>query len=928
MLKVELKDFRCWKSLDLAIPMGGITLIKGGTGTGKTTLFQSIAWALYGSTAVRNVTPNNIDKPKTKVTINIDYGTIGKGINIKIERSKNPNRLIVIQNGGKYEDKVAQSIIDEKFGKYEVWAASCFINQKSFNTFLTAPNNGKMELLNSIAFHEEEPSLYIEKIEKRITEVNVEYKNKLELFNANLKILDSKIKSVDTKQGLTSDEKKFLEEDLSTKKQKLCKLQKIQTDRNIKLGILNKHQIQLEKLQINNIKINIPQDLKQLKNKYCNLNIIKYETVDHLDWPHDEILQDISEMETLINETSNVIPLLQRRDDLLQEINEIGRKKYSIKKILDKEKLGNENLECKHYTIEDYKNAVLSETMYNENERQAKKIGIPYTPESIQEKITECKLLLSKQDKIKKILTLRELEHKNTVLEEKIKNYSVSPLPEIIEANIIALNLEEYSTSKLSKDLNELSTKKGCLESHIKHLKLGQDVIKCPHCEGSVKYSQGKLFPFETSLPLNLSELSDKNNELVEIKQKIFSIENEIKNKKSAEIKATQLYQQKLNDEKKRIDRLKDLSMRIELQNQKSRLLYEANLEELSTIKENIEKLKAEIGDVDEIENVEHIALLTNLEIENQRNLISKLSTIKILEHPSVSSKHIQAVLDYQNYTSDEQTATNKYQTHLDIIPDTHKNENVGIAKDYLLQLTTFKNIVKKYYDEKEKIFALRSSLEEQILEIKSHIPENVDDDILKIKDDIVTIENKIKISNLVDDVLSFHSLVSNQREEAVSALQHLSDFQSLKQYAIDTECRILQQVVDSMNSSINDVCNNLFDKDISIKLSLFKTNKVTKNVKPLVNFTISYKGGIYDKIEQLSGGEGDRCSLALTLALNRLSSFPLLMLDETFSSLDSNMKECAIRTLEENTTNTVLLIMHDGIEGVFDNVIDLDTYN
>ncbi len=55
-----------------------------------------------------------------------------------------------------------------------------------------------------------------------------------------------------------------------------------------------------------------------------------------------------------------------------------------------------------------------------------------------------------------------------------------------------------------------------------------------------------------------------------------------------------------------------------------------------------------------------------------------------------------------------------------------------------------------------------------------------------------------------------------------------------------------------------------------------------------------------------MSGGEGDRASLALTLALNRLSSCPLLMLDESIASLDLNMKEAAIRTIRENTNNTV----------------------
>ena len=143
----------------------------------------------------------------------------------------------------------------------------------------------------------------------------------------------------------------------------------------------------------------------------------------------------------------------------------------------------------------------------------------------------------------------------------------------------------------------------------------------------------------------------------------------------------------------------------------------------------------------------------------------------------------------------------------------------------------------------------------------------------------------------------------------------------------METECRILQQVVDSINASIESVCSTLFDRDINITLNLFKTLKTTKNVKPVANFSISYQGGVFDNINQMSGGEGDRASLALTLALSRLSSCPILMLDESLASLDINMKEAAIRTIRENTNNTVLVIMHDGVEGIFDHIIDCSEF-
>jgi ABC-type Mn2+/Zn2+ transport system ATPase subunit len=48
-------------------------------------------------------------------------------------------------------------------------------------------------------------------------------------------------------------------------------------------------------------------------------------------------------------------------------------------------------------------------------------------------------------------------------------------------------------------------------------------------------------------------------------------------------------------------------------------------------------------------------------------------------------------------------------------------------------------------------------------------------------------------------------------------------------------------------------------------------------------------------------------------------------MLDESLASLDVTMKEAAIKTIRENTNATVIIIMHDGIDGIFDDCIFLD---
>ena len=48
MLHITLKEFRCWKNLTIDIPLGEVTLIKGASGCGKSTILQAIVWCLYG----------------------------------------------------------------------------------------------------------------------------------------------------------------------------------------------------------------------------------------------------------------------------------------------------------------------------------------------------------------------------------------------------------------------------------------------------------------------------------------------------------------------------------------------------------------------------------------------------------------------------------------------------------------------------------------------------------------------------------------------------------------------------------------------------------------------------------------------------------------------------------------------------------------
>ena len=181
---------------------------------------------------------------------------------------------------------------------------------------------------------------------------------------------------------------------------------------------------------------------------------------------------------------------------------------------------------------------------------------------------------------------------------------------------------------------------------------------------------------------------------------------------------------------------------------------------------------------------------------------------------------------------------------------------------------------------------------------------------------------NRARLTNLY---LSQHRELENRQLEIQRKYLRWTHLLTLKAKMIEVECQVLQSTVDNINSILGEIVNGLFDEPITIALRLFKQNKTTERVRPVVNISISYKGAEFDNVNQLSGGEGDRVSLALTLALNRVSGCPLVLLDESMSSLDGGVKEMCIHQIQNNTPGrTVICVNHEGVEGHYDHVISL----
>lgn len=121
-MELEIVGFKCYRKAKFTFPASGITLLKGPSGQGKSTILKAIIWCLYGN--MRNVDQKTSRGSKLSVTIRT---TIKGGKKCVIYRQKRPNLLKF--RVGRFEqiDAVAQERINELYGSEKLWLLCSYL---------------------------------------------------------------------------------------------------------------------------------------------------------------------------------------------------------------------------------------------------------------------------------------------------------------------------------------------------------------------------------------------------------------------------------------------------------------------------------------------------------------------------------------------------------------------------------------------------------------------------------------------------------------------------------------------------------------------------------------------------------------------------------------------------------------------------------
>jgi len=459
---------------------------------------------------------------------------------------------------------------------------------------------------------------------------------------------------------------------------------------------------------------------------------------------------------------------------------------------------------------------------------------------------------------------LREKINENRNMEKNMKLYS--------QLKLLKQQLSQYS---VHNSLVDYENKKHSLALEISELKKGLELLQCPECTKPLRYLNNKLIPGERD-PVSPNQIFEKESE----------------------------YQILLNEINtcKTVNMLKDQIKNLEEQ------LFNINLTNLETYQPiNIKNLE------------NSLAILGRIEILQPLEYSSDVIR-KVLEN----NKLKQTLLNYQNQEIEINNQLSNINHGLNNLklPDApsfvgnikeYENELIKINRDYQMYLAN-----KQSYEELNKSLTILS--EQRNLIILNYSSGERYNDSKKL---LTELKKKYEDANYGNGMIKRQTELNVKRDKVINLNEELTSLQRLKQNAIEIECKQLQDTVDTINSALSDILPLFFKKcDISMKFQLYKTLKTTKEVKPGLNICIK-KGGVeYDNINDLSGGEGDRISLAVVLALNSVSNSPFILLDECISSLDGAIKEDCVEAIRTIEGKTIICIDHEGVEGFYDRTI------
>jgi len=633
----------------------------------------------------------------------------------------------------------------------------------------------------------------------------------------------------------------------------------IKKNSNLSLIIKN------EEIRYKNCETNIKKYNHLLSKLKCEINELKVLNT-YIQSKHENILHIDSQLLETVNEENN-INLNYMGDDHLD------KNKFRLNRLLSLKQL--RNLEVIVSNDKEKLNK-MKEKELEEIKKDLEEISLIIWKEYNEQECEE--LINSLKDTIKDI-------RKISFLEKQISDIDDSSDMDII----------------LHEQKKLLSDKKDLYQESISR----KSLYSCPSCKSELfmennilhKHVSSRSIPNDIDISLIKKEISDRQSNISNIEKNIL----EYKYKKERNIN---LYKE-INNIKEQYDEeivesslLEDLQQ-IEKYYEEQRLLLKKQKQLLNKLENNIFSTSCQMFQKDV-----HIQEQNIMKIKNKFN-----------DHESIEDE------DGEVYEEEELRS-------IIITQEKYKEKLISIKKKKVL-----------LEKEKDDQYLQQDIRKKEYLSKYSNIKDenSINDNIIFIEQQLLDIESKkIVHDNNLKQIEKYNKYISenenyNNWKKKVSDLQKkekedgkkYSAAMQLKENILEAQSISMISIVESINSHAQFYLEHFFpDHPIIVNLSTFKETKKNNINKPQINLEIHYKSMECD-LTTLSGGELSRVILAFTLALGEIFQTPLLLLDESTSSLDQESTSVVFETIKDNYRGKlVIVIAHQITEGIFDKVL------
>ena len=890
----------------------GVFLITGDTGSGKTTIFDAISFALFGVSSVsrrdNSILRSDFASDNVKTFVELEF--MHKGILYKVERTPRYMRKKVRGSGNtNVLGDAVLTYLNEVITGDKMVTDKCVeilgINANQFKQIMMIAQGEFIELLlakpkdRAVIFRK----IFNTTIYKDISDIlkdrylakKREYEDiLLELNNYKKNIIWDKIAGDDILCSLLLEQLDDYNNEVKNNEDKL-KEDKIIIDKN--------YEMVLKSLSEANL---INDSIKSLDEAKERLSVLL----------KDEEL--FLEKEMVFNKNNEII------EKILPNYNELIRVEKSFK---TKKKMYEDSLKVFNEINEKYK--FISDKYKDINKIEKRVENLKKDKESFENKLSmikEIEKLNTELNDKKEVLEFTIFNSKKIILEKFKERNSLVEKLRYLEEKFEKRKVEYHLKNKKYIDKYEefLNAQAGILASTLKNNE------ECPVC-GSLEHP--KLAVLIENV-FSKEDIDDLKNELEEVSKSLENIATKINDLK----KDIEFYDKELciYDYDLLLNEIYEKKVKFNNWNQEDIQNYDKGVIEKEVI--NIEALIKEksinLDSDDDIDNIVNMINKINTEINSLSFEISQLQDDYLrlgIKYAEANTSVLNLDNDIKNLESDIKIISDRYQNSYEELGFDNEKEYL----DIMLDKESLSLLDKEISSYKNSLIELRSrikSLEDflndrQVVDISNLMEKKqlLEDERKKIDVSLKEINYKL-VNNLkiYGQIECIYKQV-NKIEQEVIVYKDLSDTANgsiagknkleFEQYV---QTNYFDRIIKSANkrfSYMTDERYLLLRKEESLKIS----DKLGLELQVMDNYT-----GKMRDVKSLSGGESFKAALSLALGMSDIIQeisggivVDAMFIDEGFGSLDDNSLESAMNAI-------MMLGQNDKIIGIISHVNEL----